>query len=104
MQEFTSQLPQDQPQHVTVVYVCDEAQQDDGLGKRLAEVVERYSPLVTLVVTNQADLPTGFASAGAQAPTLFVLRGTEVVGHAAGARLPVRELDRVVRCAVEWPA
>jgi hypothetical protein len=33
---------------------------------------------------------------------VLVVRRGEVVGEAIGAFLPVRELDRVVRCAVEW--
>jgi hypothetical protein len=81
-------------------------------------IAERYAEWVELVVVRPEELAgSGFLRArgedrgagssigsGAACPALVLLRGGEVVGEAMGALLPSRELDHVVRCAVEWPA
>jgi hypothetical protein len=77
------------------------------LDRRVGAIVERYARWVELVVVTPESLagdPERERVAGAGSPALFLLRQGEVVGEAMGALLPTRELDQVVRQAVEWPA
>ena len=86
---------------VTLLYVSA----GDGIGAeletRLDEIVGRYQPHVELR-TLRPDEVEALTGEKPQVPRLLVLRGGEIVGQAMGALLPTRELDRVVRCAVEW--
>jgi hypothetical protein len=77
------------------------------LDDALSAIVARYAPMVELRVVSEVppDLVRGPGnSPSLAAPTLLVLRRGQVVGEAMGTKLPARELDRVVRCAVEWPS
>jgi hypothetical protein len=78
---------------VTLRYVHAEAAPDPALSQRLLGLRERYGERVQLqFVANSGGLST-----------LYVLRGEAIVSQAAGRDLPVRELNRVVDCALEWP-
>jgi hypothetical protein len=72
------------------------------LGEQLERIAARYAPLVELRMIAPADVPTRFAKFARLTPTVLVLRRGKLVGEAIGALLPMRELDEVVRCAVEW--
>jgi hypothetical protein len=65
-------------------------------------LVVRHSPRVALRVIDPAAAPDEFAALAPYAPAVFLLRRAQVVGEAMGASLPIRELDRIVRCAIEW--
>jgi len=86
---------------VTLLYVRAGGEVASELDVRLGEIVNRYQPFVELrsLRPEEVEALTGERPV---TPRLFVLRGGEVVGQAMGAFLPTRELDRVVRCAVEW--
>ena len=86
---------------VTLLYVRTSGDVASLFDQRLGEVVRRYQPFVELrsLRPEEVEALTGERP---QAPQLFVLRGGEIVGQAMGEFLPSRELDRVVRCAVEW--
>ena len=84
---------------------------DDGelseLETTLRAIVTRYSPMVDMRVVSQ--VPDGLGrlvrpACGVSQPLVLVVRDGQVVGEAMGSLLPARELDRVVRCAVEWPS
>jgi hypothetical protein len=68
----------------------------------LETIALRYAPHVVLQVVSQAEVPEPYRQRPMLGPAVLVLRRGELVGEAMGA-LPVRELDSVVRCAVEWP-
>ncbi|HUH06036.1 MAG TPA: hypothetical protein VML75_28795 [Kofleriaceae bacterium] len=70
---------------------------------RLETIARRYQPHVELRVISAAEVPEPYRQRPMLGPTVLVLRRGELVGEAMGA-LPVRELDSVVRCAVEWPS
>jgi hypothetical protein len=103
---------------ITLLYVRPGHEGVTELDRRVGAIVERYARWVELVVVTpealaeDADLtPEALAGdaemgrvVGAGSPALFLLRQGEVVGEAMGALLPTRELDQVVRQAVEWPA
>jgi len=77
------------------------------LDARLAKIADRYAPLLEMRIVDQNDLadynlPERYAHFSGSSPAVLLLRHGEVVGEAIGAFLPIRELDRVVRCAVEW--
>jgi hypothetical protein len=78
---------------VTLLYVRPEGDGQTGLDRVVELVAGRYG--VTLQVVPPDREPA--------VPALLVLRGEEIVGQAMGALLPVRDLDDVVRRAVEWP-
>ena len=78
---------------VTLVYVRP-AGAPTELDRGLEVVAVRYG--VKLRVVSPDEDPA--------VPALLVMRGGEVVGQAMGALLPIRELDRAVRRAIEWPA
>ncbi|MBT8495943.1 MAG: hypothetical protein KJO07_23060 [Deltaproteobacteria bacterium] len=86
---------------VTLLYVSAGGQVGAELEVRLGEIVGRYQPFVELR-TFRPDEVEALTGEKPLVPRLLVLRGGEVVGQAMGALLPTRELDRVVRCAVEW--
>lgn len=101
---------------IVLLYVRPACEGPTELDRRVGAIVERYAEWVELVVVRPEEL-AGFLRArgedegagssigsGAPCPALLLLRGGEVVGEAMGALLPSRELDHVVRCAVEWPA
>jgi hypothetical protein len=90
---------------VTLVYAREEDAELSVLDARLATIVDRYKPYVVLKTVGPEELKSGeFAYLDCPIPAVVVLRGDEVVGQALGAMLPHRELENVVRCAVEWPA
>ncbi len=86
---------------VTLLYVRVGDRSSCELDDRVREVVARYQPFVELRTLGPAEVQalTGERPAVSR---LLVLRCGEVVGQAMGALLPSRELDRVIRCAVEW--
>lgn len=86
---------------VTLLYVRTGGDITSDLDTRVREVVMRYQPFVELrsIRPDEVEALTGERP---QVPRLLVLRGGEIVGQAMGTTLPTRELDRVVRCAVEW--
>lgn len=103
---------------IILLYVRPACDGPTELDRRVGAIAERYAEYVELIVVRPEELAgSGFLRAGGAAgdvgsaigsgapcPALVLLRGGEVVGEAMGALLPSRELDHVVRCAVEWPA
>lgn len=92
---------------ITLLYVRPAELELAQLDARLTKIAERYAPLVEMRIVQQADLseynlPERYARFSGATPAVLVLRHGEVVGEAIGAFLPIRELDSVVRCAVEW--
>lgn len=89
---------------ITLLFVCPVAHEMGQLRARLECIADRYGALVDLQVVRPADVPAPYRTRSSlPGPTVLVLRRGEIVGEAMGATLPARELDRVVRCAVEWP-
>lgn len=92
---------------ITLLYVRPGQDGVTELDRRVGAIAEKYARWVDLVVvlpealTGDSDME---CVVGAGSPALFLLRQGEVVGEAMGALLPTRELDQVVRQAVEWPA
>ena len=91
--------PTDAP--VTLLYVSAGDDAGAELELRLGEIATRYQPYFELR-TFRPDEVEALTGEKPVVPRLLVLRGGEIVGQAMGALLPTRELDRVVRCAVEW--
>lgn len=103
---------------IILLYVRPACDGPTELDRRVGAIAERYAAWVELIVVRPEELAeSGFlrepgkagavrsaVGVGATSPALLLLRGGEVVGEAMGALLPSRELDHVVRCAVEWPA
>ena len=102
---------------IILLYVRPACDGPTELDRRVGAIAERYAAWVELVVVRPEELAGSglvreMGEAGAAgsvlvagvSPALLLLRGGEVVGEAMGALLPSRELDHVVRCAVEWPA
>ncbi len=103
---------------IILLYVRPACDGPTELDRRVGAIAERYAAWVELIVVRPEELADrgflgqrgeawgiGVAASGAgHCPALLLLRGGEVVGEAMGALLPSRELDHVVRCAVEWPA
>jgi hypothetical protein len=87
---------------VTLLYVRPAEHRLSALDAGLHLIVQRYSPAVELRVIAPASLPERFAQFRQRTPAVLVLRDGRLVAEATGAALPVRELDRVVHCAVEW--
>ena len=93
-----------QAQPIVVVYVRPADQDLLDLDDRLERVTARYRPRVRLDIIDPDNLPQRYSHVDNAGPAVLVLRHGELVGQAMGARLPARELDTVVRCAVEWPS
>lgn len=89
---------------ITLVYIRSAEAEPAELDLGLHRIVARYQPHVELCPMDLDDLPAEFAGFARRAPAVIVLRDGEIIGEAMGAAMPMRELDRVVRCAVEWPA
>ncbi|HYU14735.1 MAG TPA: hypothetical protein VEL05_01635 [Candidatus Acidoferrum sp.] len=92
---------------ITLLYVRPFREGLTELDRRVGAIAERYAQWVELVVVRPEDLvasPDLERVAASGSPALLLLRQGEVVGEAMGALLPARELDQVVRRAVEWPA
>lgn len=94
---------------ITLLYVRPRREGLTELDRRVGAIAERYARWVELVVLAPEDAAVrpglGLEDAASfGSPALFLLRGGEVVGEAMGALLPARELEQVVRRAVEWPA
>ena len=83
---------------ITLLYVRPASAERTELDRRVGAIAERYSRWVELRVVGPVGDDGAFVS-----PSLLLLRQGEVVGEAMGALLPMRELDDVVRRAVEWP-
>jgi len=93
-------LPSSSP--VTLLYIKGEDEELSVLDRAIHVIVERYAPHVDLQVVAPGDVPADLAQWAERTPTVLVVRHGTVVGEAVGAFLPTREIDRVVRCAVEW--
>ena len=89
---------------ITLLYLRPEGAAETELDARLREVARRYAPMVELEVKSLAEAGTLARWASPGSPAVLVLRRGVVIGEAMGDDLPVRELDRAVRRAVEWPA
>ncbi len=92
---------------ITLLYVRSPDIDLTLLDARLAKIAARYAPLVEMRIVQQSELaeynlPCRYADFDGLMAAVLVLRHGEIVGEAIGASLPIRELDRVVRCAVEW--
>jgi hypothetical protein len=87
---------------ITVLVVCAPGDDASALAERLATIAVRYAPLVALRTVTPDELPERYGHLTGAMPTVLVLRRGHLVGGAAGSSLPARELDAVVRCAVEW--
>jgi len=86
-------------ERITLLYVRPPNEEMTELDRRVGAIAERYSRWVELRVVGRPEVDGTFSS-----PAVLLLRHGEVVGEAMGALLPMRELDDVVRRAVEWPA
>ena len=107
-------------ERITLLYVRPPNEEMTELDRRIGAIAERYSRWVELRVVGPTASSgmirslsrAGTVLAGGQvgdaeaysSPALLLLRHGEVVGEAMGALLPMRELDDVVRRAVEWPS
>jgi hypothetical protein len=94
---------------VVLLYVRPAREGLTELDRRVGVIAERYARWVELVVVEPGQLAErpgleAVAAASSGSPALLLLRDGDVVGEAMGALLPARELEHVVRCAVEWPA
>lgn len=94
---------------IELLYVRPPREGVTELDRRVVAIAERYARWVELVVVEPGDLALRpgletVAAASSASPVLLLLRDGDVVGEAMGALLPARELEHVVRCAVEWPA
>lgn len=89
---------------IRLIYVRDPGADLEVLDGRLARIVARYAPMVDLQALAPWELPPEMAEHAGPGPSVLILRRGQLVGGAAGAAMPARELDRVVRCAVEWTA
>jgi hypothetical protein len=92
---------------ITLLYVRAGGEETE-LDRRVKAIAERYSPWVELRVVSPEQVgpklgAVALAGLAGGSSALFLLRHGEIVGQAMGARLPARELDDVVRRAVEWP-
>ena len=87
---------------IALLYIRHPGAELRDLDIGLRTIVDRFAPLVELSVVSPEGTPARFAQFAARTPVVLVLRHGQLVGEAIGAFLPVRELDRVVRCAVEW--
>lgn len=96
----THPLPTEEP--VTLLYIKGEDADLPYLDRGLSLIVARYAPRVELRTLAPHQVPAEHAALSLPTPSVLVMRRGEIVGEALGALLPLRELDRVVRCAVEW--
>ncbi len=101
-QSAPHRVPTSQNAPITLLYIRSDQESHDLLDTGLATIVARYAPLVELVPVAPDEVDPEYAHWSERTPAVLAIRRGEVVGEALGASLPVRELDRVVRCAVEW--
>lgn len=89
---------------ITLLYVRPPGRHAIELERRLREIAHRHAPLVEVVVAAElpADLGFELRARFGRPPTVLILRRGEMVGEAMGELLPAREIERVVRRAVEW--
>ena len=92
----------EQDASVTLLYIRTNDGPHNVLDAGLTTIVARYAPVVRLVPVAPHEVDPEYAAWAERTPTVLVIRNGRVVGEAIGAFLPVRELDRIVRCAVEW--
>ncbi len=86
---------------ITLLYIRHHTDEPDELEADLHRITLRYAPLVHMRCVEPANLAGQFAFFAERTPVVLVIRDGQIVGEAMGD-LPMRELDRVVRCAVEW--
>lgn len=101
MAQATGPVIEQREATITLLYVRATAE-SDLLGAKLARIVARYAPNVTLQIVTPEQMPPRYADFDGPLPRLIVLRRGEIISEACGA-LPARELNRVVQRAVEWP-
>jgi hypothetical protein len=89
---------------ITLLLVEPQNNESGELYQTLNAIVARYAPMVELQVVDHWPAHLGRYGGREGQPIVVVLRRGQIVGEAMGTLLPARELDRVVRCAVEWPA
>lgn len=94
----------EQPALITLLLVQPDSAEPTELLETLEPIVRRYTPLVKLCVVNEVPTELPRRVPRSSAPIVLVIRDGAIIGEAMGTRLPARELDRVIRCAVEWPA
>ncbi len=87
---------------VTLLYVRGSSKSATPLDGHVAAISSRYGARVEIVAPE--EVRARFPHAAEFTPAVLVLRDGRLVGEAVGEWLPPRELDTVVRCAVEWPA
>jgi hypothetical protein len=85
---------------VTLVYIREPGTDAGPLDRHLQAIARRF-PQVELVVLDGQAVNAVVARRG-PTPAVLVLRRGELVGECTGL-LPAREIEDVVRCAVEWP-
>jgi thioredoxin-like negative regulator of GroEL len=86
---------------ISLVLIRSATQPCVQLSQGLRELGCRYGSRVRVREVEASQVPARFARFEARAPTVLVLRRGRIIAEATGARLPLRELDRVVRRAVE---
>jgi len=75
-----------------------------NLKARLEQIASRFRPRVTVESYSIDTLPSRFTRLSGPSPIILVLREGRIIGEAMGDLFPTKELERVVRRAVEWPA
>lgn len=84
---------------ITLVYIREAGTGIGPLDVHLRSIADRF-PQVELVILDGDAVDAVVARRG-PTPAVLVLRRGELVGEATGL-LPAREIEEVVRCAVEW--
>ncbi len=84
---------------ITLIYIRAAGAEIGPLDAHLQTIARRF-PQVDLVVLDGDAVDAVVARRG-PTPAVLVLRRGELVGEATGL-LPAREIEEVVRCALEW--
>ena len=93
-------VPKSASSAVTLVYIREPGTDIGPLDGHLEAIARRF-PQVQLVVLDGKAVDAVVARRG-PTPAVLVLRHGELVGECTGL-LPAREIEEVVRNAVEWP-
>jgi hypothetical protein len=93
-------VPEPAASPITLIYIREPGAGDGPLDRHLQQIARRF-PQVQLVVLDGTAVDAVVARRG-PTPAVLVLRRGELVGECTG-RLPAREIEDAVRCAVEWP-